>query len=387
MTEKPKPKILIIGNLEDNHLKKFTNNLKKNDSKLCMDVFSTNYLSKKNYSSKEIPFCNNIYYITRHFSKFVYKISVLKFFFYMLDMRFSIKTQLQNRYDIVNIHYVSFLFLFVKSYLFKITNKIIISPWGSDVYRINAIQAYLYRTIYNTADYIATSSIRFRRDVQHKFLVPDAKFVNLGFGSEIIDLISDASDLTKEQAKLSLGLSNRYVIGCGYNASPFQNHKMIINSISKIKEFLPENFILLFQMTYPKYREYISEIENLLQQEKLPYIIYSEYLDGDKVVNIKKCTDLFIHIQKTDAFSGSVQEALLCNTKVINGSWLRYPDLETYGIPYYIVESIDKLDDIIISSINDRREIIPIQLKFEIEKKGLNYQSKKWLDFFNDYSM
>lgn len=121
-----------------------------------------------------------------------------------------------------------------------------ISPWGSDVYRINAFDKLIAKLCYHKVDYISVAPIKFRDDIATLFNVPDGKFVNLGFGSDTIDAINAQKKLSKEEAKKKLGLEDSYIITCGYNASISQNHHKLLDAIEKIQSQLPENLCLVF---------------------------------------------------------------------------------------------------------------------------------------------
>lgn len=80
-----------------------------------------------------------------------------------------------------------------------------ISPWGSDVYRINAFDKLIAKLCYHKVDYISVAPIKFRDDIATLFNVPDGKFVNLGFGSDTIDAINAQKNFRKKKLKRNLG--------------------------------------------------------------------------------------------------------------------------------------------------------------------------------------
>ena len=89
---------------------------------------------------------------------------------------------------------------------------------------------------------------------------------------------------------------------------------------------------------------------------------------------LRQSTDLFIHIQTTDANCATVREYLLCRKKVINGSWLCYDDLERYGLPYFNVDSEENLPMCILCAYKSEPIFIDERVINGIKEKGCIHQ-------------
>ncbi len=368
-------KILIIGDITDKHNERFIKQLNKSN-KLIIYIFS--------YTNIKNDYTNKLFFVNKRFPNIFYKIPKIKGFLNIIDTTICLKRISNNqKFDIININALSKHFIFSYKILRKMCNVLIITPLGSDVYRISKFQKWIYSKIYNYADFIVAAPLSFQTDVKEIFKVKNNKLVNLDFGSDIIDSIIE-NKITKYDAKKYFNIENNYVISCGYNASPAQNHKIIIQEIVKIKDKLPNNYILLFQMTYPNNNEYKRGVEDMLRKYDINYIMFSNYLQDIDIVKIRKATDLFIHIQNTDAYAGSIQEYLLSGSKVINAAWINYPDLEKHGYPYYIVNKFEELSDVIVYSINDNSKLMTEQHNLVINKKSWNYQGQKWINFLSE---
>jgi hypothetical protein len=63
----------------------------------------------------------------------------------------------------------------------------------------------------------------------------------------------------------------------------------------------------------------------------------------DRLYGLQCASDVFIHVQKTDASSSSVKEFILAGALVFNGAWLSYPEIEIHGVPYIPVDNINDL--------------------------------------------
>lgn len=380
-------KILLVGSAVDRHLIRLVTNIKANDNKndIIFDVLHTNPQIHANleYRLPEIEgSIRYLYTVKRHFGSHMNKISVVTRF---IDIIICLSRIKRNEYDVVNIHYMSPYYFPVWSLLKRKGRKIMISPLGSDVYRVGGLKAWMIKQCYKKTDYVSAGSDKFKNDIRAKFHISPLKFVSLGFGSTMNDKVFSNTNLSKEEAKNKLGLSGNFVIVCGYNGSPGQQHLKIISALSMIRERFPENFILIFPMTYAKREDYTNEVRQLLDSSLLPYIIYDNYLKDDDLFCLRKCADIFIHVQITDAFCASVQEYLLCDVTVINGEWIRYPDLEKWGIPYILINSISDLAEKVCKVVEGREQVnIPEGLKLDIISRGYSSQAEKWLQFYTN---
>lgn len=371
-------KILIVGDTSDNHLKRFKKylNLQEKNNELEFEAFNVNMQHKEKLFEKN-------YHLKRHFPSYFYKIKTVHILFEILDCFLSFNYK--EKYDLINIH-----FLTIESYILlpvykRVSKKIMISPWGSDVYRIYYKFKSKYQKIYDSADFISVASdIKFKDDVREKFNVPDYKFVNLGFGSEMLDVLIENKNITKTVAKKKLIMDDSFIITCGYNSSSAHNHLDIIDALVSVKVYLPKNTLLFFPMTYgPKEKDYILDIENKLIKNGFSYKIFNNYLSEEEQLLLRVSTDLFIHIQDTDANSATIQEYLFCKTDIINGDWLRYPHFEKYGMPYYITESKKHLSNTLKDYFLAEHKIaIPEALIKDIKLNSWSYKIKEWYQFY-----
>ncbi len=364
--------------------------LRNHDKDMQIDMFFTDSVSHENMPSFA-ALCSNVYCKKRYFPGLFYKLPYIRRVFSYVDTiltfkRFSSRIyESQLLYDIINIHYLSPYHNHIINYLVKISQKIMLTPWGSDVLRTNGKSLEKLKKMVNVAQFVTCGAddSRFRQDVIRLLDVPADKISELRFGSELIDEIITKKEITRDVAKREFGIQGKYVIACGYNASPAQNHLDMIDAIASVKEKLPTNMLLFFPMTYGVNETYVYKVEQKLKELDLPYLIFTEYLSNDKLLSLRKSADMFIHAQKTDANSGSLAEYLLCEAKVINASWLKYPHREKYGKPYYIFESFDELGEVIVKAYNAKESLISNDLLRDIQKDGWNTVGKEWVNFYN----
>ena len=99
---------------------------------------------------------------------------------------------------------------------------------------------------------------------------------------------------------------------------------------------------------------------------------------------LRQATDMFIHIQPTDASSASLQEYILCEKKIINGSWLQYPQLEKNGLkPYFEVEKLENLGQAIVDAYRSEPIKIDTELFKFFEKQQWKVVIKNWDHLFS----
>ena len=101
---------------------------------------------------------------------------------------------------------------------------------------------------------------------------------------------------------------------------------------------------------------------------------------------LRKGTDLFIHMQQTDAYSSSLHEYLYSKTKVITAAWLSYKELETWGVPYK-PSTFDTLPNDIIEIINTKRDEVSDQLIKFLIVYSWSYQINEWNKTFEKLIM
>lgn len=373
-----KYKLLAIGPVADPHFIRFVRHLKTENKEATIDVLS--FTDGTPVSEDIIKNVNET-----HLVKINNKGSKLSEIEKIVHLRRKAKTLSRTHiYDLIAIHYPQFYYSFCVGYFKKMARCIILSPWGSDVYRIGRINRLLLKRLYDRADYIGGAKNRFHKDVQRIFGVPDSKMVLLGMGSDLFDVIAEYSQkIDPTQARGKLGLEGKYFITCGYGASPSHNHRQVLEAISKVKEELPHPLTILFPVTYPKNEAYISQLKEWVEELGLHGVFFTDFLDNLSMFMLRQSTDMYIHMPISDASSATLKEYILLGKKVINASWLFYDELESgESKPYFITEGFETLPHTIIEAYNSAETKVSQEFKDLIKTKGWNYRIKLWNEFF-----
>jgi hypothetical protein len=118
----------------------------------------------------------------------------------------------------------------------------------------------------------------------------------------------------------------------------------MLRAIADNKNLLPQDYCVIVQLSYGIQKEELKQkLPKLAQELGLKVYLITEFLSTELVAVLRLITDLFIHVQKTDATNASILEYLLADTEVINGEWLKYRFIEQDGKPFYTCKSLDQL--------------------------------------------
>lgn len=309
---------------------------------------------------------------------------VNRFYFLRTFIRMS-----KKKYDIVDIHFPKPRLFFVMHYIKKLSNNIVLTPWGSDVLRVDGKRAIRQlRRVYEQADFITVvKDSAIGQQVIEKFNVNPNKLVKLGWGGEFFDYIQEQSScVTVEEAKERFGVGGRYVITCGYNAQTEQRHLGIINSINDVRDQLPKNLTLMFPFTYGREEKSIRYFEIVKDKAKelgFDFVAVEERLDMSDLLKLRMATDIFVHVQTTDAGSRCVMEYIACNKKVVHGAWMKYAYLEDYNPScYFPVDRIENLGKCVVKAYHSQIDALPEEVKNVINERGWKQKMILWNVFF-----
>ncbi len=374
--------VLVIGNFESVYVAQFVKNLKLFNPNV--HIFFWGYArDKRDSDTNTIDWYDKFHFLNiKHLIKSspLWQIKAIK------ELRKDFSTFVSGKhFDYISIQYIKPEYFFLIEYFKKCASHLVLTPWGSDVYRINRFYKFLVKNIFNKADFITGIDDRFTRDVIKTFNVPSSKIVHCDLGVAPIDyIIAHKDQISIEEAKNQLGVANNYIITCGYNANPTHQHLKILESIYKVKNKLPANLTLFFPLTYPNNPKYIQEIKDKVTEYNLNAVFFDKFLDIPHLFLLRQATDLFIHIQPTDASSGTLYEFILCEKKILNGVWLKYPEIERNGIkPYFLLDNLENLGEAIVNAYKSEPIRIEQLVLKNLEKKQWKVLIKDWDDFFS----
>lgn len=379
--------VLVIGRSDIVFIKRLLQNIHN----LCHTDLEIELFDNRHYDeevcAKEIPYKVYGLHVSRC-SWLLFRIPVLRIFLRMLYEYITLERILkQGRYDAINIQELPFYsWIYVKC-AHKHGIKAILTPIGSDALRVKGWTYWLLQKGFNLADFITiTADSGFAEKVIGKFNINRNIIRDLSYGSDAIsEIIRMKGRHSKEELAQMLNIPYAdYYICCGYNAYLAQNHLDILRAIAANADRLPKGCKVLFPLGYGPGKSVRKEIEQENKSIGVDVVYLMDYLSPDKVAALRLITDLFIHIQDTDAHCFTMREFLLAETQVINGKWLSYPELEQFGKPYYECGTKDALKDVLALFFKGDLPRIecPAELKTKMQQSSWDSVAQRWIDFY-----
>lgn len=282
--------------------------------------------------------------------------------------------------DIVQFHAIT-PFILPLATLVKLFSKAKISSfiYGSEFLRANKFGLWCVDRVFSLSDSIVCDSSAELDALKNCFPRYSSIMSCCYFGSSIIDRLLTISQSTASHKLFSGG---KKVIMCGYNGLRQQQHLKVIESLREVAK----EFYWIFPMTYYNSDlDYRQEVIKLLNELNIDYVILDRFLTEEEWARYLFSTDIFIHMQVSDAFSSSISEHLLLGHILINGSWLQYKDLDDNGI-YYISSDFQNIKKNLLEVLNNYQSV-EVRLKENrgkiIKLKSLEYCVKNyWAPYF-----
>ena len=295
----------------------------------------------------------NICRIRKHSA--LYKIPKFGGALFYIDYLLSVKKICKaiGKIDTVHISYIMKSKILAIKVLRKYCNRIICTFWGSDIFRVKEKDLLSYERYLRFVDIIMLTTT----EMKERFIsvYGDSfceKMRMLRFGVEALEYIDPHKDASHSKDEYGIP-SGKTVVTIGYNGNPNQNHLSVLNSLAMLSNEIKNRIYILLPITYGLSPDYKATLINKLKETGFEYKIFDTFLDGKELGKLRECTDIFIHAQKTDAFSASFQEYLYARKIVFNPIWIPYFDLKDNGVFYYEYSDFDELRNLIEKLIID----------------------------------
>lgn len=254
-------------------------------------------------------------------------------------------SEIASHYDLVDFH----VFSLDRIHLMKVCQKrripFDITLWGSEVLRASQESFDKMAVGFEACRFIKASNnlrVAISDNYSGRF---DDKLRTVFFGNGDYEVIDSVDNRVVSAVSYRLNVSNTdCIIACGYNAIRAQQHLRILKSLSDLPFSVKSTVLLLLQMTYPSAPDYINTVSRAADQLGIRYVVIDKYLSSEEVAAIRKLSSIVVNMQTTDAFSGSLQDALYVGNILIIGEWLSYPLLEENGV-FFLKASFASLAD------------------------------------------
>lgn len=260
-----------------------------------------------------------------------------------------------GHFDILHVHYIWYHLspaIYKVRHLYK---KIVLTYYGSDLYRTSFFESLLTIPSLSAADCITFMSedmVDYYKTLPFYLRRYLKKSTVVDFGNMFYDKIS-SFDNKKELCKRLLGFDeNKLLITIGYIGRPQMQQFETLNALLSDERILNSQV----QFAIPAYgvsAEDDNKLHSLAQNENILIKVFKEFMNEEEVSTLRAGTDIFIHAQTTDALSCAMLEHLYAGSVVVNGSWLRYGTLTKNNVYYKSFDSFDLLSDEIVKIIDN----------------------------------
>ncbi len=294
--------------------------------------------------------------------------------FFEFNYYFERNYSFDNSRDILSIQYVSFMYILLFPYMKRNFRKVILSYWGSDLYRQKNWKLKCLFPLLKLSDKITFETDEVKKDFIKVFGNKyDNKIEIVRFGNSVLEDIDDIKEKEVEAFTKKYNINNRKkIVVIGYSRIPEHQHIAVVESI--IRACIDsENIILLFPWTYGICRQgYKQEIIDILN-DQYEYTFLEKRLTEREIACLRYITDIMVQVQTTDSLSFSMLETLYARRKVVTGRWLPYKWLYEKGVYMHSVNKVsevgEKIQDALCESADNKfeknREIVGKLLKWE----------------------
>lgn len=337
-----------------------------------MDVLVWNRTTKRYFTNNEYIFRDNI-----SFLKKLQYIKSLRYLFLFRSFLYLFVSKGLKGIDILNYQCHDRECDMLIPFLNKRKVNLIISIWGSDLYRISEKTRKKRQILYDKVNLIHVESPVVRKDFLFKYHIDENKVFVCNFGIDLFENI-DRFREQKEIIKRNLlpGIAqNRIVVTCGYNARQGQQHKVMINQLRQLPLEYKKKLFIVFPLTYSAPNDSVLDVVyNYLSNLDIPYCCFTEQLDLESLAKLRVISDIVINIQITDSLSTSLLEYFYAGNIMLLGEWLPYHFLIDQCGMSYIPVSVKDIADKIQLLISHYKEEKKLALK-NVEK---TYSLASW---------
>jgi glycosyltransferase involved in cell wall biosynthesis len=379
-----KKKLLLIGSFSNFHMYNYTKNIipyidfeviainTSGDFNTIPESFLTSY--------KE----NNIHLVSgpdpRMFER---KMGKIRYRFKL----FQIIKQI-GKVDILHIHYVSNALGLSLLFFLSRFHKIILTYWGSDLYRTG-----LFYKIQTLPLLISASNItlvtedmkEYYKKLPYPFCKISLKSIVLDYGDMLYYTIDKYRQDSIKLLRKEFGFNpNKIVVTIGYNGRKQMQQKEVVHALLNLPNVIRDKIQLIFPILFICQEDKI-ELKTQLDNLDIEYYLIESFLDENRISKFRLLTDIFIHSQTTDALSNTMLEALYAGSIVINGNWLEYSALNKNNVYYFSFSNFSELEALLANVVNDidHQKLLCKNNKSIIESiSSWSSLRNKWIDLY-----
>ena len=373
-------KICILGDCHSVFISQLVKNIKKQKPEFHIDgaqIGSKKSLQFENYFDKII------YLNKKNINKFSILNKFIKYVFY------KYKFTKMEKYDIVNVQYVSSFYKFMWNDIKRIADKRILSFWGSDFHSISEKEKKKLLPILIESDFITFTSVgmadEFKIYYNNLKISQKVKVCRFGIASleSILKISLNKQNNFRQRNKIA---NNKILVAVGYSAVEARRHIEIMDSILTLDKCLLANCHFIFQMNYGD-MSYKDKVKKFLKNSIIEYTVLEDFMSYDEIAEFRVETDVMINLPYADQFSASMQEVLFSKNIVITGKWLPYKLLWDKGVFALILDDFEDLINSFkyaIENINELKEKCQKNSDKIYEISSWKTNTQKWVSLYTN---
>jgi hypothetical protein len=238
--------------------------------------------------------------------------------------------------------------------------KLIVTLWGSDLFRTAGIQAYARQLfVAGRASAFTMASPEMREVFLSKFgRHLESKVHIMNYGACNLLLVRDTQQ-GRSAFLAKMGLPDDKVVICvGNNGVPENRHLDVVKAIAALPPDILARIALIAPLTYGSTPQYVAEVRSAIAALAVPARILDTYLDTADIAALRGACDITVHVPLSDQLSAAMCEALYAGSVLIAGAWLPYSLLRRNRVYYHTVEAIPELTErlpALIAGIGEER--------------------------------
>ncbi len=291
--------------------------------------------------------------------------------------------------DVCHIHYAHAPSMMLYKIFKRNYKKLIVTFWGTDILCPPPKEFELQKQIMPYADLITVTVDNSRDVFRKKFGTEYDNILTFGrFAGGGIQGIHDfAPQKTIEECREEFNIPDgKLCVVCGYNADPSQHQDVICNEVSLISEEIRNKLHLIIPLQYGVIsRKYVEDVKSAAAKCGCSYEILEKYVPFERNSVMCLATDIYLNLRDSDAFSNAMKEQMYSGSVMIQGSWLKYKELDDCNAPVVKIDSLNELH----TALEDLASKTEIKEKIELFDPIYNIFSiesvrKNWDENFNN---
>jgi hypothetical protein len=344
-------RLLFVGNADNPLLVDLALELKRLRPGLVVDILSERSSrhprATQAFDSMRYPAGGGWFRATR----------VVKFFWFLQRYR-GLLRGVPGCYDAVHVFYLSAIWGALAGALALKGRRLIVSLFGSDVYRTTGALKPLQARLLKRADTITAANQDTLNAACGTYGIPSGKCVIVRFGLRPLEHVADMMGTARAAHKKAMGIPpDRVVVAAGYNASPRQHHAEILQALRDLPDAQRQHLFVLVPMTMGGTAEYVATVRALCAASGLQHRVITDLMSDEDLARLRCATDIMVQVQPTDQLAGAMQEHLHAGSVVITGAWLPYGVLSDAGVRFWTVadrSGLAKELEMCMSELSDR---------------------------------